>query len=150
MENGDKRLRVYNRAKYDIGVILLNGVSFNIKPNSFQIMTVNDILYIESAYQNSQFFTRRLLVATDDSGKEFDVAELGFAYSDNVHKDDKEITEMLKQSVKKIEAWLETVTDEAELHAIYIVAKEMDLPASKLKVLSAKIKNKDWLDTLGE
>lgn len=62
------------------------------------------------------------------------------------HMNDEEITAMLKKSVKQIEAWLNDMTDPAELHAVYIVAKEMDLPASKLKLLNAKVPTKDWLE----
>ena len=148
MINGEQRLRVYNRAKYDIGVRLINGVSFNIAPNSFQVMTANDIMFIESAYPDSKFFTRKLLMPVDDAGKDIDMSEFGFINAEDVHKDDKEISEMLKQPAKKLEAWLATIEDDAELHAIYTVATEMDLPASKLKILSAKIKNKDWLGEL--
>lgn len=142
---GETRVRVFNRAKYDIGVVLVNGVSFNIKSGSFQIMTINDVVYIESAFQNSKFFTRKLLVAVDEEGNDIDVTNLGFLYAEDAHLSDIEISEMLKQSAKKIEAWLDTITDDAELHAIYTVAKDMDLPSSKLKILSSKIKNKDWL-----
>ncbi len=148
MINGEQRLRVYNRAKYDIGVRLINGVSFNIAPNSFQVMTANDIMFIESAYPDSKFFTRKLLMPVDDAGKDINMSEFGFINAEDVHKDDKEISEMLKQPAKKLEAWLATIEDDAELHAIYTVATEMDLPASKLKILSAKIKNKDWLGEL--
>lgn len=150
MINGEQRLRVYNRAIYDIGVRLINGVSFNISPNSFQIMTANDIMFIESAYSNSRFFTRKLLVPVDDTGKDIEMSEFGFVDAEDMHKDDKEISEMLKQSAKKLEAWLATIDDDAELHAIYTVATKMDLPASKLKILSAKIKNKDWLGELDD
>lgn len=145
MINGETRVKVFNREKYDIGVVLMNGVSFNIKPGSFQIMTANDILYIESAFPRSKFFTTKKLVPVDESGKDIDMNDLGFGYEENVHLNDDEITAMLKQPVKKIEAWLDTIEDEAELHAVYMVAVGMDLPASKLKVLNSKIKNKDWL-----
>lgn len=152
MLNGDLRLRVYNRAKYSVGVKTLNGIQYNITPGSFQILTVNDILYIESAFK-SKFFTRKILVPVDESGKDIDMAELGYgnmADIQEVHYNDNQIADMLKQSVKKIEAWIETINDAAELHAIFEVAKDMDLPASKLKVLNSHIKNKDWLGEMDE
>lgn len=58
---------------------------------------------------------------------------------------DNEISSMLKKSVKQIETWIENIEDPAELHAIYLQAKEMDLSAAKLKVLSAKMPSKDFL-----
>ena len=147
MLNGEKRLRVYNRCKYDIGVTLINGASIAIRAGSFQLLTVNDILYIESICASAKFFSSKMLVAVDDAGKDVAFEQLGL-YPDDLaepHMSDEEITAMLKQSVKKIEAWIETITDPAELDAIYQVAKGMDLPASKLKVLSSKTVDKDWL-----
>ena len=147
MLNGEKRLRVYNRCKYDIGVTLINGASIAIRAGSFQLLTVNDILYIESICASAKFFSSKMLVAVDDAGMVVEFDQLGL-YPDDLaepHMSDEEITAMLKQSVKKIEAWIETITDPAELDAIYQVAKGMDLPASKLKVLSAKTADKDWL-----
>jgi hypothetical protein len=60
--------------------------------------------------------------------------------------DDTTITTMLKQSPKKIEAWLADINDPAELDAISAVAKTMDLTASKLKVINAKMPHNDILD----
>lgn len=147
MLNGEKRLRVYNRCKYDIGVSLINGASVAIRAGSFQLLTVNDILYIESICANTKFFSSKMLVAVDDSGKDVAFEQLGLYPDDTAepHLNDEEITAMLKQSVKKIEAWIETINDPAELDAIYLVAKSMDLPASKTKVLSTKMPDKDWL-----
>ncbi len=147
MLNGEKRLRVYNRCKYDIGVSLINGASVAIRAGSFQLLTVNDILYIESICANAKFFSSKMLVAVDDSGKDVAFEQLGLYPDDTAepHMNDEEIAAMLKQSVKKIEAWIEPISDPAELDAIYLVAKSMDLPASKTKVLSAKMPDKDWL-----
>ena len=64
---------------------------------------------------------------------------------DAVHMNDDEISAMLKKSVKQVEAWLENIEDPAELHAIYLKAKEMDLSAAKLKILTAKMPTKDFL-----
>ena len=145
---GETRVKVYNRAKYDIGVVLTNGLQFNIKAGSFQLMTINDILYIESTFSNSKFFGTKRLVPVDEVGKEISMVDLGLAEEETVHKNDDEISAMLKQSAKKIEEWLDTIHDDAELHAIYTVAVSMDLPASKLKILNSRIKNKDWLGEL--
>lgn len=150
MLNGDTRLRVYNDAVYDIGVTTLTGISFNIRPKSFQMLTVNDITYIESAYPKSAFFSRGLLRAVDETGKTVPITEMGFPESENKHMSEDDIKKMLGKSVKAIEEWLESVSDDSELHTIFTVADKMDLPASKLKILSKYMPNKDWLDQLGE
>lgn len=147
MISNDVRYRVYNRCKYDIGVQLINGVQHNIKPDSFQLLSADDILYIESICNVDKFFAKKMLVVVDTNGKEVDLAELGIAAEESaaLHHNDEEIIAALKQSVKKIEAWLSTIEDPAELHSIYEVAVKLDLPASKLSVLDKKIPDKDWL-----
>ena len=151
MLEGTSRVKIYNQCKYNIGLTLLNGVQILIRPNSFQIATLDDILYIESTYSNRQYFSAKKLVAYDNTGKIIDFSEYGFAIPDNEHHhNDEEIISMLKQGPKKIEAWLDTINDKAELHAIYEVAIEQDLPASKLKVLASKIPDKDWLGNMME
>ena len=147
MFNGDERFKVYNRTRCDIGVKLLNGVEYNIVPGSFRILTANDILYLETAFRGN-FFTKKLLVPVGEDGKDIDMSAFGLGALPHAHRDDSEIADMLKQSAKKIEAWLDEIDDKEELHAIYEVAKDMDLPASKLKILNAHIKNKDWLGEL--
>ena len=150
MLNGDARLRVYNRAVYDIGVTTINGFSFNIRPNSFQMMTVNDIMYIESAFPKSAFFSRGLLEAVDETGKTVSITDMGFPPSEQRHVTEDEIKKMLGKSAKAIEEWLDSIADDSERHTIFTVAQKMDLPSSKLKILSKYMPNKDWLDQLGE
>lgn len=147
MLNGDTRLRVCNRCKYDIGVITIAGLPINIPAGSMQLLTVNDIIYIESSCNNKKFFAAKMLVPVNLEGVEVPLEEIGL-YSDEQQErvDDEEITAMLKQSPKKIEAWLNGIEDETELHSVYMVAKDMDLPMSKLKVLKSFMPNKDWLD----
>lgn len=139
--------RVWNRCKHTIGVQLLNGRSLAIKPNSFQLLSMADIQYIESICRTVRYFSSKMLVPTDERGNALDLNELGVSMceGDAVHMNDDEISAMLKKSVKQVEAWLENIEDPAELHAIYLKAKEMDLSAAKLKVLTAKMPTKDFL-----
>lgn len=145
--DGEKRYRVFNRCKYDIGVYLINGQSLNIKAGNFQLLSVNDILFIDGMCSNSKFFSSKQLVAVDESGKELTLEELGGYPDDTVeqHLNDEEIIAELKKPVKALEAWLNNINTSEELHAVYLVAKDMDLASSKLKILKAKIPNKDWL-----
>lgn len=145
--DGEKRFRVYNRCKYDIGVTLTSGQQPNIKAGSFLPLTVNDILYIESLCSKRKFFSANMLVAVSDDGKDLSLEDLG-GYSDEdslPHMNDEEIISALKKPLKSFESWLNKIDDPEELHAVYVVAKGMDLPASKLKTLKAKAPNKDWL-----
>ncbi len=146
--DGEKRLRVYNECRYDIGVRLVNGQTLNIRTGSFQILSVNDILFIESICTGKKFFSSGMLTIRDDSNKVLTLEEVG-GYTDDYtekHVSDEEISAMLKKPAKQIEAWLNNIDDPVELHAIGVCAKEMDLPSSKLKILKAKLPNTDFLE----
>lgn len=144
----DIRYRVKNMCRYDIGVKTVNGLSMMIAAGSFQMMTADDIAYVESICTVNKFFSKRMLVPYDNMGNEVPLDKLGmYVAEDEVqHLDDATITMMLKQTPKKIEAWLADINDPAELDAISTVAKTMDLTASKLKVINAKMPHNDILD----
>lgn len=141
-----KMFRVYNRCGYDIGVTLTNGIQPVIRAGSFLPMTVNDILYLESiARGKKKPFSSKELVAVSDDGKDLTLEELG-GYTDTYsekHFSKDEISANLKKSAKQIEAWLEKIEDVIELNSILDVAKGMDLPTSKMKVIMAKLPEAD-------
>ena len=146
--DGDKKYRVYNRCKYDIGINLLSGQQANITAGNFLVLTVNDILHVEGTSKR-KLFSAKMLVPVDDTNKEVSLDDLG-GYPDTYatpHLNDEEIEEKLSKSVKAMSAWLDTIEEPEELHAIFEVAKHMDLTASKLKVLQAKMPNKDMLES---
>ena len=143
----ERYYRVYNRCKHIIGVQLVNGRSLMIRPNSFQMLSAEDIAYIESVCRTVRYFSSKILVPTDNHGNEIPLEEFGIPVyeGDAVHMNDNEINAMLKKPVKQVEAWLNNIEDPAELHAIFLEAKKMDLSAAKLKLLTAKMPNKDFL-----
>ena len=149
MINGDARYRVYNRCKHAIGVYVNNGQqSLNIISGSFAVLSVNDILYIESICNHKKFFSSRMLVPVDETGRDLTLEELG-GFTDEsteIHHDVKEIEANLKKSFNAFKAWISKIDDPVELHEIWEVGKTMDLPASKLKVLSTKMPNRDLLE----
>ena len=108
---------------------------------------MNDILFIESICADRKFFSQRMLVPVNDAGEEVSLDELGIYVDENApeHLTSDAIKAVLRQAPKKIEAWLESISDPAELDAIYAEAKLLDLPSSKTKILSAKMPEKDWL-----
>ena len=145
--DGDKKFRVFNRCKYDIGVNLLSGQQANITAGNFIRLSVDDILHIEGTSKR-KVFSSKMLVAVDDSNKDIAFEDLG-GYPDlnaTPHLSDEEIREKLNKSAKVIGAWLDSIEEPEELHAIFEVAKSMDLQASKLKILQAKMPTKDMLE----
>ena len=137
-----------NKCKFDIGVTLSNGQNVVIKAGSFQLLNSDDIVYIESICSRQKFFAKRMLVVYDQNNKEVSLDDLGayFEKDEAPHLSDEEIMAMLKGTPKKIEAALAAIEDPAELHAIAEVAKTMDLPASKLRLIREKIPQAEFLE----
>ena len=145
--DGSKTFRVYNQCNYDIGVTLPSGQKPSIRKGSFQPLTVNDILYIESIAKKRRPFSSGELAIISEDGKRLTLEEVG-GFTDTYtvkHYDKAEIMANLKKSAKAVEAWLKEIEDPAELHAILEVADEMDLAASKMKILQEKMPGIDLL-----
>ena len=143
------KFRCYNRCKFDIGVVTAEGRQYNIKPDSFALLTMDDIVYIDSICQKKKLFGSGMLEAEDANGKVLTFDQMNIVPDDeHAILSDEEITAELKKSLKSFTEWINGIDDPVELHAIYTVASRLDLPASKLKVLKAKMPNKDWLDEL--
>ena len=150
--DGNTTLRVLNKCKHDIGVTLMNGSTVNIPAGKFVAMTANDVLFIENACRRRKVFSAHMLVAlaNDGSNKELSLEDLG-AYTDEYveenqrHYSDEEIETQLKKPYKAFEAWVKKIEDPVEIDAIIAVAKKYDLAASKMKVLQARVPNRDLL-----
>lgn len=139
----ENKYRVYNICPYTIGVHLLNGQSIAIRSGNFQLLSIDDVMFIENA---SRIFSKHELVIKDEQNKEVELSTIGL-YEDTTvekHMTDDQIAVVLKSSVKKIEAWLENVNDPATLYQVGEVAKKLDLPTSKMKILEAKVPDNEF------
>jgi len=149
--DGNTTLRVYNRCKYDIGVILLSGRDVNISAGNFIRMSVDDIMHIEGLCRNRKFFSAKMLVPVDNNGKELTLEDID-GYTDTYteenqhHYSEEELEKELRKPFKSFEAFIKKVEDPSELDAVIRVAKKMDLPQSKMKVLQARVPGRDLLD----
>ena len=145
---GNTTFRVYNKTNYDIGITLTSGQKPVIRRGSFLPLSVNDILYIESTALRAKPFSSKLFTIVDNNNKELSLEDIG-GFTDpyaNKHFDSDEIAANLNKSAKNIAAWLDGIDDPIELDAIREMATKMDLPGSKLKVIQAKIPNRDLLE----
>lgn len=136
----DKKIRVYNPNKFDVGIRLLNGMEQNVRHGSFVMLTQDDIDYIASV--SKVFSKARLRV---EAAEEKEVLEsLGINKDEDPNfMDDIDIKKKLALSVNKLGAWLDTIEDKALLHRIADIAKENDIPASKMKLIAAKVPEVD-------
>lgn len=129
------KLRVYNDRPYDIGAVLLNGQSVNIKSGSFTLLSEDDIAFIESqcAYNKKLFGTGKLRI---DKATEEKIDEIGIVKSEeNFHISIDEIEKKLLGGIANLKKWLATIQDKAYLFEIYTIAKSLDLSTSKMKAL---------------
>lgn len=136
----DKKIRVYNPNKFDVGIRLLNGTEQNVRHGSFTMLTQDDIDYIASI---SKVFSKAYLRV--ETAEEPEVLEnLGINKDEEPNfMDDIDIKKKLALSVNKLGAWLDTIEDKVLLHRIADIAKENDIPASKMKLIAAKVPEVD-------
>jgi hypothetical protein len=144
-----KRYRVKNVCKFDIGVLLPTGQRVHFGAGKWQFMTVDEIMYAESICTEDKYFAKQMLVPIDTYGNKVPIEEIEcyITTDDSPFLTDEEIAEKLKKSATVIKAWLTNITDEAQLDAIYRVAITMDLSSAKIKVLSEKMPEKDFINS---
>ena len=151
--NGSQTFRIANKCKYDIGVPLMNGQDVNIPAGSAYIrLSVDDILRIEGMCHKRKVFSAGMLVPVTDDGKELKLEDVGgytdaYTEENQKHLSDEEILQNIKKPNKAFEAWVNKIDDLSELESVIAVAKANDVSASKLRILQAKVPDRDLLDT---
>lgn len=146
--DGSTLFRVYNNMNYDIGITLSSGQKPVIRSGSFLPISVNDILYIESIALRVKPFSSKMFIIRDNDNNDLTLEDIG-GFSDpyaKKHYDADEIAANLSKNAKHISAWLKEIDDPIELDAIRDMAEKMDLPGSKLKIIQAKVPNKNLLE----
>lgn len=138
------KIRVINPQKFDVGVITQDKpIGMNIKAGGFIMLTQDDIDYIMSI---STLFQRGFLRIEETKAAEI-MESVGIdVNTDPNFIDDEDIRKKLNGAAKNIEKWLNDIHEEYILDRIFDVAKDMNLNMSKIKVLQAKMPNKNFLD----
>lgn len=135
------KTRVYNQRKYSIGLILQNGAERVIHPGSFALLARDEIEYLASVAPS--LFDGEKQLRLEDRAL---AAQLGFVDDAQAETLDAEaIRKRLSQRVPQVRVWLEGVTEPYLLDAIYDVAAEMDLPASKLQLLKERMPEREFI-----
>lgn len=137
------KIRVINPQKFDVGVITQDKpIGLNIKAGGFVMLTQDDIDYIMSI---SSLFQRGFLRIEETKAAEiFESVGIDIKNDPNFI-DDEDIRKKLGGTAKSIEKWLSTVNEEHILDRVFDVAQDMNLSMSKIKVLQAKMPNRNFL-----
>ena len=139
----EDKIKVYNNTKHSVGVYLLDtpNVGRNILPGTFCYMTADDIDYLMAS--TTLFSSGEL--RPEEKGNEI-LLNGGIDVNTNPnYADDDDIRKKLAQSAKKIEEWLGEINEGHVLEKVYDIAMEMNLPAAKLKVLQAKMPDREFI-----
>lgn len=130
-----EKVRVVNQTRYDIGLKLMNGGERNIHGGSFIILSRDDVEYVMGLAPKLFAAPCQLLVQDEVLLQDFGIAEK----VEEVKIDKEEIGRKLTGSAKNLKAWLDSIEAPFLLDIIREVADGMDLPASKQKILDAKL-----------
>ena len=133
-----KNIRLWNKQKFDIGVVLAdNPVGINIVHGKFQMVSEDDLYFISA---NCDFLQRGLLeVEEKNAALMEEVGVVSTAVSDE------DIQKNLSGSAKKLGEWIAPITDPIVLDRIYDLAMQMDLSAAKLKMLREKMPEREFI-----
>ena len=134
----EKRAKVTNCTKYAIGVRLINGIERNFPAGSSLRLPKEDIEYIMSIAP-SLFAVR----VEDEELNELAGIDLSV---ENLTTDEAVIEKKLKGPIGAMKTWIEPITQKHMLEAIYQVAKKLDLPVSKMKILKEKMPEHYFLE----
>lgn len=134
-----EKIKVYNRTPHDVGVMTANGIGMNIRPNTFVYMSDDDIEAIESMsrYDKRPFATGKLVI--DEKIAEAVEARVGIEKDTVNHMmSEAEIDKLLKSNANVLKQRMDAISDAELIYAICKRGLELDLNASKLKVLKDK------------
>ena len=139
---------IYNNTNYDIGITLSTTQQRVVRAGTpLPFIPAEEIIFIESNAACKPFSSKMLLIK-DSNNKEVSLEDIG-GFTDpyaEKHFSPDEIAANLEKSAKYIANWLSEIEDPIELDAIREMANKMDLPASKLKVIQAKLPNRNMLE----
>lgn len=137
------KIKVYNRRKYAIGIVLQSGVGRVIPPGTYIPLSLDDIEYAASIAP--VLFEDEKQLQLED--REL-ASKLGFILDPSQPTlDEEEIKKKLGMRNQQIKTWLDTIQEGYLLDAICDVAATMDLPASKLQLLQDRMPEREFIKT---
>lgn len=136
------RVRVRNATKYDIGLTTMNGFGYNIKPGLFIMMNREDVEY-NMALAPRLFEAPARLVIEDVELSQI----VGIENPKEATPSDADLAKVLKGSASKLKDYVvANKQNEHILERLAGLAKEADLPASKIKVMQEALPQRDFIN----
>lgn len=122
----DKKIRIINPNRFMVGLKLMDGIrEVVVHPNSFVFLEENDVYYINNM---CRLFREKTLFIDDEEIND----TLGY---DKDYLTNEKIKHLLSKSPKDIKKVVEENNYKHIKDRIVNVAKDMDLPASKLRII---------------
>lgn len=140
MENN---IRLYNRTKFNIGIIT-PGKPYgqNIVPGGFVMVSQDDVDYLSATSTVLQAGSLQV----DDAHKEELAKNIGIEMEDNANfMSDDDIKKKLSGNANQLKKWLSGDIEPYVLDKIADIAKGMNLSMNKVQVLQDRIPNYEFI-----
>ena len=136
------RVRVRNATKYDIGLTTMNGFGYNIKAGFFIMMNREDVEY-NMALAPRLFEAPARLVVEDAELSQM----VGIEDVETATYTDADLEKLLRGKPQELKAFMEkNLNNEHILERIAGLAKKLDLPASKIRVMQEALPQRDFVE----
>lgn len=124
------KYKVFNNNRFNVGIRFENEANREIliKPNSFVLMSEDDILYVDTV---SKLFSKGILYVEDEDL----MVKMGYMEKNPNTISEDEIRKILKMPNNKMKEALSKIDAKHAIDKVIAVAKESDLPQSKLKII---------------
>lgn len=136
-----ERVRITNTSIHDVGLVAQNGIEYNIRPGAFISLPKDDAEYMVA-------IAPRLFAAKDRAGElRIDNEELArdlniAAPGDPSPADDVVVKKGLSGTVNQVKKYVSEIEDPMLIDAVCRMAKELDLPQSKMRVIKEAFPSK--------
>lgn len=124
------KYKVINNNSFNIGIRFENESNRDIiiKPNSFVLLSEDDILYVDTV---SKLFSKGFLYVEDEEL----MIKMGYMERNPNTISEDEIRKILKMPNNKMKDELSKLDAKHAIEKVVAIAKESDLPQSKLKII---------------
>ena len=129
-----QRYKVINDRGYNIGLMLQNGTAQVVHSGSYLLLTKDEIEHLTSIAP--RLFAGERQLRLEDRKL---AVELGFVKNEDAPVfDEAFVRKQLSQKAQTMKAWLDSVQEPYLLDEVFRVARQMDLPATKLQIVQEK------------